>query len=173
MKPFFHKASTTSIWLVCGLSVFETARHKSVTVGRPVPSTSSATAFTAYVLSSFEAEYFPAGMPFTNPSSHRPRKAPRGLLFFRDVTLVGYRRSIALFHRASGLELAANSRPAANSAASPYLLAKLLLFHEDDLTRSSAPGVTRQFPAFPPGAKKSTSEETSPRLAMLREALNC
>src|ERR1700710_3029343 len=77
-------------------------------------------------------------MSFTRPSSHSPRKAPRGEVFLRDVALVGYRRFIALFHRDSTLRPAASSSPAASSAASPYLLAKLLLFHDVDVTRTCA-----------------------------------
>jgi hypothetical protein len=62
-------------------------------------------------------------MPLTNPSSQRPRKAPRGQPFFRAAGLVGYSFSIALSHRATGLPSAEDPCRVAMSAASPYLFA--------------------------------------------------
>src|SRR5258708_31704330 len=62
-------------------------------------------------------------MPLTNPSSQRPRKAPRGQPFFRAAGLVGYSLFIALSHRATGLMSAEDPCRVAMSAASPYLFA--------------------------------------------------
>src|ERR1017187_3717830 len=58
-----------------------------------------------------------------NPSSQRPRNAPRGQPFFRAVGLVRYRRFIASSHRATGLTPAEEPPLVAMSAASPYRFA--------------------------------------------------